>query len=193
MHVAKAHYPKIFQESAYSCVWRNIRQDKTSKNKCTGACLRRRWISWEHKIRHGWGIKLKNSMLFKHLFYSNGCFTLGCTQIRSTAASSESQRMKMFISTGFTQHHNVSTGNYFSLKTQSFFQLFAPPRTCEFVTSKVNFLKMNPRKASEDREKWLEGGGREAGGGESDDDLGDKVPQFYIYKLPIVRFSGCYW
>ena len=23
--------------------------------------------------------------------------------------------------------------------------------------------------------------------------LGDKVPQFYIYKLPIVRFSGCYW
>ena len=22
---------------------------------------------------------------------------------------------------------------------------------------------------------------------------GDKVPQFYIYKLPIVRFSGCYW
>ena len=59
----------------------------------------------------------KNSVLFKHFFYSNGCFTLGCTQIRSTAASSESQRMKMFISTGFTQHHNVSTGNYFSLKT----------------------------------------------------------------------------
>ena len=49
---------------------------------------------------------------------------------------------------------------------------------------------MNPRKASEDREKWLEGGGREAGGGESDDDLGDKVPQFYIYKLPINRLSG---
>ena len=23
--------------------------------------------------------------------------------------------------------------------------------------------------------------------------LGDKVPQFYIYKLPNVRFSGCYW
>ena len=23
--------------------------------------------------------------------------------------------------------------------------------------------------------------------------LGGKVPQFYIYKLPIVRFSGCYW
>ena len=22
--------------------------------------------------------------------------------------------------------------------------------------------------------------------------LGDKVPQFYIYKLPIVRLSGCY-
>ena len=22
---------------------------------------------------------------------------------------------------------------------------------------------------------------------------GDKVPQFYIYKPPIVRFSGCYW
>ena len=21
----------------------------------------------------------------------------------------------------------------------------------------------------------------------------DKVPHFYIYKLPIVRFSGCYW
>ena len=49
---------------------------------------------------------------------------------------------------------------------------------------------MNPRKASEDREKSLEGGGREAGGGESDDDLGDKVPQFYIYKLPINRLSG---
>ena len=49
---------------------------------------------------------------------------------------------------------------------------------------------MNPRKASEDREKWLEGGGREAGGGEFDDDLGDKVPQFYIYKLPINRLSG---
>ena len=64
------------------------------------------------------GLKIeKNSMLFKHLFYSNGCFTLGCTQIRSTAASSESQRMKMFISTGSTQPHNVSTGNYFSLKT----------------------------------------------------------------------------
>ena len=28
---------------------------------------------------------------------------------------------------------------------------------------------------------------RRRGGG------GDKVPQFYIYKLPIVRFSGCYW
>ena len=49
---------------------------------------------------------------------------------------------------------------------------------------------MNPRKASEDREKWLEGGGREAGGGEFDDDFGDKVPQFYIYKLPIVRFAA---
>jgi len=36
----------------------------------------------------------------------------------------------------------------------------------------------------------LEGGGREAGGGEFDDDLGDKVPQFYIYKLPINRLSG---
>ena len=23
--------------------------------------------------------------------------------------------------------------------------------------------------------------------------LGDKVPQLYIYELPIVRFSGCYW
>ena len=21
----------------------------------------------------------------------------------------------------------------------------------------------------------------------------DKVPHFYIYKLPIVRLSGCYW
>ena len=76
------------------------------------------------------------------------------------------------------------------LQKLNVFQLFAPPRTCEFVTSKVNFLKMNPRKASEDREKWLEGGGREAGGGESDDDLGDKVPQFYIYKLPINRLSS---
>ena len=64
------------------------------------------------------GLKIeKNQMLFKHCFYSNGCFTLGCTQIRSTASSSKSQRIKMFISTGFTQHHNVSTGNYFSLKT----------------------------------------------------------------------------
>ena len=70
---------------------------------------------------------VKNSMLFKHFVYSNGCFTLGCTQIRSTAASSESQRMKMFISTGFTQHHNVSTGNYLSLKTQGFFLTFCPP------------------------------------------------------------------
>ena len=30
-----------------------------------------------------------------------------------------------------------------------------------------------------------------------DDDAGgadgDEVPQFYIYKLPIVRLSGCYW
>jgi len=23
--------------------------------------------------------------------------------------------------------------------------------------------------------------------------MGVKVPHFYIYKLPIVRFSGCYW
>ena len=23
--------------------------------------------------------------------------------------------------------------------------------------------------------------------------MGDKVPHFYIYKLPIVRLSGCYW
>ena len=23
--------------------------------------------------------------------------------------------------------------------------------------------------------------------------LGDKIPRFYIYKLPIVRFSDCYW
>ena len=23
--------------------------------------------------------------------------------------------------------------------------------------------------------------------------MGDKVPPFYIYKFPIVRFSGCYW
>ena len=23
--------------------------------------------------------------------------------------------------------------------------------------------------------------------------MGDKVLHFYIYKLPIVRFSGCYW
>ena len=74
------------------------------------------------------GLKIEeNSMLFKPFFYSNGCFTLGCTQIRSTGASSESQRMKMFISTGFTQHHNVSTGNYFSLKTQCFFNFLPPP------------------------------------------------------------------
>ena len=74
------------------------------------------------------GLKIeKNSMLFKHFFYSNGCFTLGCTQIRSTAASSKSKRIKMFISTGFTQHHNVSTGNYFSLKTQCFFNFLPPP------------------------------------------------------------------
>ena len=53
----------------------------------------------------------------------------------------------MFISTGFTQHHNVSTGNYFSLKTQCFFNFLPRPRTYEFVTSKVNLLKMNPRKA----------------------------------------------
>ena len=28
---------------------------------------------------------------------------------------------------------------------------------------------------------------------DDDDDTGDEVPPFYIYKLPIVRFSGCYW
>ena len=42
-----------------------------------------------------------------------------------------------------------------------------------------------------ENEGRAEEAGREAGGGESDDDPGDKVPQFYIYKLPIVRFSGC--
>ena len=63
------------------------------------------------------GYKSEKTKCFLKFFYSNGCFTLGCTQIRSTAASSKSQRIKMFISTGFTQHHNVSTGNYFSLKT----------------------------------------------------------------------------
>ena len=40
------------------------------------------------------------------------------------------------------------------------------------------------------------------GAGDDDDDVGDddaggdggdEVPQFYIYKLPIVRLSGCYW
>ena len=33
------------------------------------------------------------------------------------------------------------------------------------------------------------------GGGDHDDvgDDGEEVPQFYIYKLPIVRLSGCYW
>ena len=39
------------------------------------------------------------------------------------------------------------------------------------------------------------------GAGDDDDDVdddaggdgGDEVPQFSIYKLPIVRLSGCYW
>ena len=28
---------------------------------------------------------------------------------------------------------------------------------------------------------------------DDDDGHGEEVPPFYIYKLPIVRLSGCYW
>ena len=28
---------------------------------------------------------------------------------------------------------------------------------------------------------------------DDDGDHGEEVPHFYIYELPIVRLSGCYW
>ena len=31
------------------------------------------------------------------------------------------------------------------------------------------------------------------GGGDADGDCGEEISQFYIYKLPIDRLSGCYW
>ena len=128
MHVAKAHYPKIFPGIGLQL---RVEKHQARQNikKQVYRCVSSPALDLLRAQNSPWmGYKIeKNSMLFKHFFYSNGCFTLGCTQIRSTAASSESQRMKMFISTGFTQHHNVSTGNYFSLKTQCFFNFLPPP------------------------------------------------------------------
>ena len=58
-----------------------------------------------------------------------------------------------------------------------------PGRTLLQVKTENKKNEVEERRAEENLMLMILAGG---GGG-------DKVPQFYIYKLPIVRFSGCYW
>ena len=57
-----------------------------------------------------------------------------------------------------------------------------------------------PEEQEEEEEKcWLQKKKKKkkkkknGGGGDADDDDGGDFSQFYIYKLPIDRLSGCYW